>query len=89
MKISITHNKKRILFVYLLIDCISARSAPQILSTRGEYTFLFLNFQIIGLYNSSDNSLLEIFSFIMPLPAVFYQKIYKPLKQDLFDIHHI
>ena len=39
--------------------------------------------------NSSANSLLELFSFLIPLPEAFYEKIYKLLKQDLFDIHHI
>ena len=33
----------------LLINCISAKSAPQILSVKGEYTFLLLNFLIIRL----------------------------------------
>ena len=73
----------------LLISCISAKSAPQILSIKGECTFLLLNFRIIGLCNSSANSLLGIFSFLILLPEVFYQKICKPLKQDPLDIHHI
>ena len=60
---SITHNKKRIPLLNLLINCISAGLAPQILSMKDECTFLFLNLLIIGLCNSSANSMLEIFSF--------------------------
>ena len=48
----------------LLINWISAKSKPQILSIKGDFTFLLLNFLIIGLCNSSANSLLEIFSFL-------------------------
>ena len=46
----------------LLINCISARSGPQLLSIKSECTFLLLNFRKIGLCNSSADSLLEIFS---------------------------
>ena len=42
------------------------------MSIKGEFTFLLLNFLIIGLCNSSANSLLEIFSFLTPLSEVFY-----------------
>ena len=56
MKISLTHNKDRNLLLNLLINCILARSALQILSVKGEYPFHFVNFLIIGLYNSSANS---------------------------------
>ena len=69
-------------FLYLLINCISARTAPQILSPKGE---CISNFLIIGLCNSSANSLFEIFPFLIPLP----EKIYKSLKQGHVDIHHI
>ena len=87
-----THNKSLNPLISLLINCISAKSVPQILSIK-ECTFLSLNFLIIGLSNSLANSLLGIFSFLIPLPAnlfahlaeFFYQKIYKPLKQDLID----
>ena len=54
---------KRITHVYLLpnllnllINCKSARSAAQILSLKGECTFLFLHFLVIGLCNYSTNS---------------------------------
>ena len=75
LKISITHNKERL--------------APQILSVKNDCTFLFLNFLIIVLYNSTANFLLKIFSFLTPLPDVFYRKIYKPLKQVHVGIHRI
>ena len=71
LKISITHNKKRIPLLSLLINCISARSAPHVLSMKGECTFLYSNFQVIGLCNSPANHLFEIFSF---LPADFFCK---------------
>ena len=56
----------------LLINWISAKSKPQILSIKGDFTFHLLNFLIIGLCNSSANSLLEIFSFLTSLSEVFY-----------------
>ena len=56
LKISITHNKKQIFSLILLINYISAKLAPQIFCTTGECTFLFSNFLIIDLCNSSDNS---------------------------------
>ena len=72
---SITHNKKRIPLLNLLINCIFARSAPQMLPIKGECTFHFLNFLIIGLCNSSANSLFEIFSFLIPLPANLFHVV--------------
>ena len=63
LKISITHNQKQTSLLDLFIYCISVRLAPKILSIKGECTFLFLNFLIIGLCNSSANSLFEIFSY--------------------------
>ena len=68
---SITHNKKRIPLMDLLINCISERSAPQIFSIKGECTFLFLNFIITGLCYSSANSLFEIFLLLILPPEVF------------------
>ena len=38
---SVTHNKNLNRLLNLLINCISARSAPQILSIKGECAFLF------------------------------------------------
>ena len=49
LKISITHNKNLTTLLNLLINCISAKSAPQILSLNAECTFHFLDFLIIGL----------------------------------------
>ena len=51
LKISVTHNKKRIPLLNLLINCVSGRSAPQRLSIEDECTFLFLKFLIIRLCN--------------------------------------
>ena len=53
---------------------MSRRSAPQILSIQGECTSLFSNFLITGLFNSSANSLLEIFSFLTVQLEVFLSK---------------
>ena len=80
---------KKKLVLNLLINCISARSAPQLLSIKDECTFLFLKFLIIGLCNSSANSLFEIFSFLTVPAEVFYQKICRTFKQFHVDIHHI
>ena len=76
-------------FLNLLINFISTRSAPQILSMKAECTFLFVNFLIIHLCDSSVNSLLDIILFLTVLPKLFLSKISKPLKQVHVDIHHI
>ena len=86
LKISTTRNKKRIPLISLLINWISARSAPQILSIRGECTFLLLNFLIIGFYNSSADSLFEIFSFLMPLSEIFNITHYKFSSKHYFFV---
>ena len=67
LKISIAHNRKRISLLDLLINYISATSARQILPLKNECAFLFLNLLIIGLCNSSANSLFKIFLFLIPL----------------------
>ena len=68
----------------LLIICISAKSAAQILSLNAAYTFLFLIFLIMGLWSSSANCSLwdidliaDLYPSVTPLSLVFYQKIYK------------
>ena len=50
-----THNKNRNPLSYLLINCISTRSAPQILSLKDERSSSFSNFLKIGLYISSTH----------------------------------
>ena len=79
LKILITHNKKRILLLNVLINCISAKSAPQIWSIKNECSF-FLHFLIIDLLNSLANSMFGIFSFLIPLPEVFFYQKYRQLK---------
>ena len=69
-----THNKNLNPLLSLLINCISARYAPQILSIRGECTFLLSILLIIGLCNSSSNSLLEIIQFLTVLLEVSLSK---------------
>ena len=58
------------------------------LSIKDESSFLLPKLLITGLCNSAK-SFFEIISFLIPLPEVFYQKIFKPLKKELFNIDHI
>ena len=67
---SITHNKNLNPLLNLLINCISAKSAPKILSIKNDCTFLLSNFLMISLCNYSANSLLEIISFLTAPPEV-------------------
>ena len=83
---SITHSIKQILLLDLLINCISTRSAPQILSIKGGFTFPFSNFLIIDLCNSSVYSLFEIFLFLITLLPNLFACV---AEQSPFDIHHI
>ena len=69
---SITHNKNLNPLLNLLINYIYAKSAPQILSVKGECTFLLLNFLMIG--NCSVNSLLEIVLFLIVPPEFLLSK---------------
>ena len=95
--ISITHNENLNPLLNLLINCISTRSEPQILSIQAGYTILLLNFLIFGLCNSPANSLIEIILFliadlfesVVALPEFFYQNIYRTLRQVHVNIHHI
>ena len=68
--ISITQNKNLNPSLNLLNNCISAKSALQILSRKSECTFLFSNVLIIGLCNSSAKTLLAIISFLNVQPEV-------------------
>ena len=74
LEISITQNKKRILLLRLLINCKAVRLAPQILPIKNECTFLYLNFQTIGIFNPSANSFLEITSFLIAPLDIFFIK---------------
>ena len=68
---SITYDKDLKPLLNVLLNCISATFAPQILPIKGECTLVFSNFLIIGLCNSSANSLLEVISFLTVRPDVF------------------
>ena len=70
----ITHKKNLNALLNLLNNCVSAISAPQILSLKGECTFLLLNFPRISLCNYFATSFLKIFSFLVPLPGVSLPK---------------
>ena len=52
------------LLLHLCINCIPARSVPQILSLKNEHTSRFLNFLIIGLWNTSANCWSDKFSLL-------------------------
>ena len=49
-------NLNKIKKLNLIINCISAKSPPQICSIKGGCTFLLLKFLIIGLCKSFVNS---------------------------------
>ena len=74
LKILTIHNKKQNPILNVVVNYISARSVPQILYIKGEYTFRLWNFLVIGLCNSSANSWFLIFSFIAAPPEVFLSK---------------
>ena len=69
---SITRNKKQAPLLNLQINCISAKSAPQILSLKDEITLPFSNFPVIGLCNSSLKSKEHWFRIIPPPDHFFY-----------------
>ena len=103
LETSTAQNKNLIHLLNLLINCISAISDPRILSIKGEYTFLSLNFIIIGFCNYSATFLLDIMSFlnedlfrvtkvserasIVAPPENFLSKYVRSLKQVYVDIH--
>ena len=74
-KISKTHNRKRIPLLNLLINYLSARSAPHILSIKDECTFRFPNFLVIGLCKSYANSWFDIFSFLITPPEADLSRV--------------
>ena len=53
MKISATHDKNRISLLYLLINCVSNRSAPYIFSIKNENNLHFFVFLVISFCSSS------------------------------------
>ena len=59
-------DEKTIYLINLITNWISARSVPQILFLKDNYSFRFSNFLLIGLCNSSASSWFKIFSFLMP-----------------------
>ena len=71
---SVAHNKNLNILLILQINCILEKLAPQILSIKVECTFLFLNFLIVGLFNSVANSLFDIFPFLALPPEAFLSK---------------
>ena len=82
LKISMTHNKNQKHLLCLLINCISVKSAPKVLSLKGEFIFRFsiilkkiLKFLIIGFGNSSANCWFGIISLLAVPPEYFLEKI--------------
>ena len=64
-EISIIHSKNLTTLFYLLINCMSARLAPQMLARKDIYILHLLNFLVMGLYNPLANC---ISSEIFPVP---------------------
>ena len=62
LKISLTHNKKQIIYLSLLINCISATWERQELSLKDEHNFCFSNFLMIELWNASAKSKKYLFT---------------------------
>ena len=56
--------------MYLLINCISTKSAPHILSIKNEYTLHFLNYLITGMSNSSANYWFDMILLLTVPPEV-------------------
>ena len=61
--------------INLLINCMPAKSVPQILTIKDGCTFRFANFLVRGWCSSSAKSVFCMTSFLTALPAVFYRKI--------------
>ena len=78
---------------YQRFNCVSAISAPKILSFEDEFTFLFSNFLIIDLYNFSakcwfPETTSELIPVHLCVTSDFLSKQnYKSLKQDNVYIH--
>ena len=80
--------KKRTPLLNLLINSISARSAPQISSIKDDYTFRFSYILVTGLCNSSANSCVVkfkerwfiIFSFLTASPEAFLLRNLQTIK---------
>ena len=70
LKVPITHNKNGILWLIVLINCISARSMLTTLPIKDECSFHFPNFRTIGLCSSSANCWVDIFSFFSKLQTI-------------------
>ena len=88
LQISRTLNENWIPLLYLLINCISAKSAPHMLFIDDEYSLFFVKCLIIGLCNLCVNCwfnqillLIAVFSIehLLPKVADVYQTISKPL----------
>ena len=76
--------KKDPLFDYLNlpIDCISTRSALQILSLKDEYNFCYLYFLIIRLRNFTAKFWFGVTSLLTPTREDFFSNhLNKPVKQ--------
>ena len=89
-----TNKKNQNPLLYLLINCISSRSAPKILSLKDERTFHFPHFVIIGLRSSSadywfSGTTSELIPLTLGVAEAFSQITCKPMRQVHLDIHHI
>ena len=73
VKTYITHNKCLTLLLFEDNDPFLAKSSAQILPSNLELNFLFLNFLITALFNSSGSCSLHLLSILFS-----YQKSYRP-----------
>ena len=82
--ISIAHNENLNPLLNLLKNCLLAKSAPHLFPITDEYTFRFSNFLIIGLCNSSANSLLDLMLFLIVPPEVFIKQFINHWSKTLY-----
>ena len=68
---SIAHNKKRILLLCLLINCISAKSALKMLSIKDKHTLRCWNFLVITLCSSEAYFWFNVYLLFNPFPLDF------------------
>ena len=83
LKILITYCKKQIPLSNVLIDCISAKSKPQVLCIKDKCNFRSSIFPIIRLYNSFANSFFYTISLYIARPANVFPVIRVVLDKSL------
>ena len=67
---ALTHNQNLDPVLHLLINCISDKCAPHILSLKDKHNLLFLIFLVIGLWNSYADCLFSELELDLELSSV-------------------